>query len=343
MNKKNYKLFYESHGYNFLLEDLIIHSYIKWDTLVVSVGDHVRKYVPEQTILELKEKGLNIILEDIVNAEQKIKELISTINTTQISQENIALILENLSKVLEQYSIFDTTYSEGIYENNPTDERLEKIEHSKNVLRESFDSLFFGENSIIEKVLVYLASRFGLDNDTIHWYKKEELLSLVLNQTTIEEQELKERKNSYIFDCQNNNVSFYYGEQVKNIISGLSSITSTTKELKGILVSKSDRVITGHVYLLHRDHSNNDLFMTEMQNMPEGSILVTTMTDPAFLPAMKKSLAILTQTGGQLSHAAISARELKTPCIVGIENICSIIKTGDMIQVDTTTGIIKII
>jgi phosphoenolpyruvate synthase/pyruvate phosphate dikinase len=346
MNKyKNYKLFYESHGYNFLLEDLIIQSYIKWGTLVVSVGDHVKKYVPEQVILEIKKKGLDITLENIIDAEQKIKDLISVISTTQISQETIISILENLSKVLEEYSLFDTTYSEGIYENNPLDERLEKVEYSKNVLRESFDSLFFGENSNIEKVLTFIVNSFELDSDSIHWYRKEEIISLLRYKTTVDISEIQKRKESYIYERENDRVIFFSGEKVKEIESLIAIAHSiNTRELKGVVVSKSEQVIIrGSVYVLHRDHGDNDSFVTEMYKIPEGTILVTTMTDPAFLPIMKKSVAILTQTGGQLSHAAISARELKIPCLVGIENICSILKNGDMVEVNTNAGIINII
>jgi phosphoenolpyruvate synthase/pyruvate phosphate dikinase len=344
MNKyQNYKLFYESHGYNFLLEDLIIHSYIKWDTLVVSVGDHVRKYVPGQTIVALKKSGLIITIEEIMNAQSNIGNLISNTCDIEISDKTIPDILENLSNILEQYSLFDTTYSEGIYENNSNDERLIQIENVKNVLRESFESLFFGENSLVEKVLLHISNSHNVNIDAIHWYRKEELLALIDTDKTLSEQEIKDRKNAYIFDRQGANITFLSGDNTKSIISEVSVTKSSVTELKGNIVSKSDHIIRGTVFVLHRDHSSNNSFTEDMETMPVNSILVTTMTDPAFLPAMKKSLAILTQTGGQLSHAAISARELKIPCIVGIENICSIVKSGDAVEINTSTGIIKII
>ncbi len=49
----------------------------------------------------------------------------------------------------------------------------------------------------------------------------------------------------------------------------------------------------------------------------EGDILVTDITRPEFLQLMKKSAAIVTDAGGILSHAAIVARELKKPCVIG--------------------------
>ena len=51
----------------------------------------------------------------------------------------------------------------------------------------------------------------------------------------------------------------------------------------------------------------------------EGDILVTGMTRPEFVPLMEKAAAFVTDAGGMLSHAAITAREMKKPCIVGTE------------------------
>ena len=59
--------------------------------------------------------------------------------------------------------------------------------------------------------------------------------------------------------------------------------------------------------------------------MQEGEILVTGMTIPDFLPAMKKAAAIVTDQGGQTSHAAIVSRELGVPCIVGTKNASKIL------------------
>ena len=55
----------------------------------------------------------------------------------------------------------------------------------------------------------------------------------------------------------------------------------------------------------------------EMNQMLQGEILVTEMTTPDFVPAMKKAAAIITNTGGMTCHAAIVSRELGVPCIVG--------------------------
>ncbi len=80
----------------------------------------------------------------------------------------------------------------------------------------------------------------------------------------------------------------------------------------------------------------------EIDRITTGDILVTPMTTPDFLPAMKKAAAFVTDEGGILCHAAIISRELKKPCIIGTKIATQVLKDGDMIEVDADTGIVKI-
>ncbi|MEK6978763.1 MAG: phosphoenolpyruvate synthase [Candidatus Micrarchaeota archaeon] len=76
----------------------------------------------------------------------------------------------------------------------------------------------------------------------------------------------------------------------------------------------------------------------EIRKMQKGEILVTDMTTPDFVPAMKKAVAIVTNTGGMTSHAAIVSRELGVPCIVGTGNATKELSEGIKITVDGTHG-----
>lgn len=74
-----------------------------------------------------------------------------------------------------------------------------------------------------------------------------------------------------------------------------------------------------------------------------GEILVCQMTTPDFVPLMKRAAAIVTDYGGLLSHAAIVARELGKPCIVGTKNATQALKDGDMVEVDADAGVVRIV
>ncbi len=78
----------------------------------------------------------------------------------------------------------------------------------------------------------------------------------------------------------------------------------------------------------------------EAQEFKEGDILVTKMTDPDWVPLMKKAAAIVTDEGGMTSHAAIVSRELGIPCIVGTGNATEVIKTGTEVTVDGSRGVV---
>ena len=76
----------------------------------------------------------------------------------------------------------------------------------------------------------------------------------------------------------------------------------------------------------------------EITRAQKGQVLVTTMTTPDFVPAMKKVNAIITDKGGQTSHAAIVSRELGVPCVVGTKTATKILKEGDIVTINGTTG-----
>ncbi|MBS3166574.1 hypothetical protein J4444_05625 [Candidatus Woesearchaeota archaeon] len=65
------------------------------------------------------------------------------------------------------------------------------------------------------------------------------------------------------------------------------------------------------------------------------------MTRPEYLSLINQAAAIITDAGGILSHAAISARELKKPCVIGTKNATKVLKDGDVVEVDATKGTVR--
>ena len=84
------------------------------------------------------------------------------------------------------------------------------------------------------------------------------------------------------------------------------------------------------------------LDVKEISRVSTGDILVTKMTNPDWVPAMKTAAAIVTDEGGMTCHAAIVSRELGTPCIVGAKNATELLKKyeGQNITVDGTRGVV---
>ncbi len=95
-------------------------------------------------------------------------------------------------------------------------------------------------------------------------------------------------------------------------------------------VPSSPGIKTGPVKIIHNTH--------ELQKVTSGDVLVTSQTNPEYLPAMKKAIAIVTEKDGKTSHAAMIARELGIPAVVGVENAVKILKPNNIITVNGTQG-----
>lgn len=80
----------------------------------------------------------------------------------------------------------------------------------------------------------------------------------------------------------------------------------------------------------------------QIKELLEGEILVIAMTTPDYLPAMNKAAAFVTDEGGITCHAAIVAREMGKPCIIGTKIATKVLKTGDEVEVDADNGVVRI-
>lgn len=81
----------------------------------------------------------------------------------------------------------------------------------------------------------------------------------------------------------------------------------------------------------------------DIEKVQFGDILVTPMTTPNLISAMNKAAAFVTDEGGVTCHAAIIARELGKPCIIGTKNATQLLKDGDLVEVDANTGVVRIL
>ena len=77
---------------------------------------------------------------------------------------------------------------------------------------------------------------------------------------------------------------------------------------------------------------------SEINIVKEGDILVAEMTNPDYVPAMKRASAIVTDLGGRTSHAAIVSRELGIPAVVGTSHATKMLRVGELITVDGAEG-----
>ncbi len=80
---------------------------------------------------------------------------------------------------------------------------------------------------------------------------------------------------------------------------------------------------------------------SEVLKVQHGDILVATTTNPDLLPAMYRASAFVTDSGGITSHAAIVAREMKKPCVIGTKFATKVFHDGDRVEVDADHGVVR--
>ena len=108
---------------------------------------------------------------------------------------------------------------------------------------------------------------------------------------------------------------------------------SSEKTLRGIVGSVGEA--KGRVVIVRH--------AVALKKVREGTIMVALTTHPDYVSAMKKCAAIVTDEGGITSHAAIVARELHIPCLVGTKTATRMFKDGDRVGVDARRGLVTLL
>jgi pyruvate,water dikinase len=122
-------------------------------------------------------------------------------------------------------------------------------------------------------------------------------------------------------------------ETVKSQAAGKAEYRYKLKGKSAVIVEGraiGQKIGTGPVRIVHN--------ISEMDKVQPGDILVTDMTDPNWEPVMKRASAIVTNRGGRTCHAAIIARELGVPAVVGCGNASDVLKDGMLVTVSCAEG-----
>ena len=145
---------------------------------------------------------------------------------------------------------------------------------------------------------------------------------------------LPKRRQGCLFVFNHDGFKIFYKKELGDLITKIihPELVAIT-EFKGTIANPGKTKGTAKIVIKLED----------MAKMNNGDILVAGMTRPEHLPAMKKAGAIITNDGGITCHAAIVARELNIPCIIGTRIASHVLKDGDMVEVDANQGIVKII
>lgn len=294
------------------------------------LDQHLQKYhwllnsyhgCKELSIDYFKEELKNISLEE---AEKKIQQITNYLEIVESEQQNI----------IQKYKLPDEIISIGSVIGFCA---WWHYERKKYILQGIYYfTLFLRE---IEK-------RKNINFDDLCYFTIEEIKNVLENKNQNKEKnipdkkEITERKHCFFlyYHANENKKELFTGDKALRMFKPFlkDTINKKSNECKGIVASKGNiknKIMRGNVRVIHSAQ--------EIKTMKKGEILVSPMTSPDFIIAMKKAKAIITDCGSLTSHAAVVSRELGIPCVVNTRIATRILKTGDDVQIDVEKGLIR--
>ena len=238
-----------------------------------------------------------------------------------VSQDAFKKYLELLSSALFNFNVW---YYTGINNKTPRDIRDVTLE-----LRNE-DTFFSSNDVFVTKTLRSMYPEItGYENLVL----LDEVFSIPSKDVLIQR-----AKGAALIDGRElfNGSHEEFAVQYPSYILEHEQVEKGTTSVKGQVAFKGNpAVISGTVRILRRRE--------QVKDVQEGDVIISPMTTPDFLPAMQKAAAFVTDEGGITCHAAIVARELKKPCIIGTKVATQIFKDNDMVEVDADKGVVRII
>ena len=254
----------------------------------------------------------------------------------KMEQDIKKIEIEELGKsILKKYKILkkNNQLYKKLYKNLNEEEKklvdfIQIIKNIRDDRKQYFSKIFFA----IFKISGFLLKKWELDdikNGNVFYFEllkgKQYLLKI--------KGEVLKRREGYVFYCNREIPNLkpfsgntkYYLDQLKETVK-----KSENPFIKGEVAYKGK--VSGNVVIAIK----ND----DYSKINDNSILVTSMTRPEILPYLNKVKAIITDEGGITCHAAIIARELKKPCIIGTKNATQILNNGDLVEINANKGIV---
>lgn len=202
-------------------------------------------------------------------------------------------------------------------------------------LRIKSENIFPKGDELVNRILELVKEELNLRDKLEYYISRDELLDYLGNGKIPDTNLLVKRSHSFIYS---KGKEIIVEEDLSSIFAKLGydykiEDYSNINELKGTCACKGKIKV------------KVNLIMTKLKinEIKDGEILVTSMTTPEYLPAMKKASAFITNEGGITCHAAIVARELNKPCIIGTKIATKVLKDGMKVEVDADEGVVRVL
>jgi phosphohistidine swiveling domain-containing protein len=186
-----------------------------------------------------------------------------------------------------------------------------------------------------------LESRKELTGPELMFQTRSELLSLFRGKPLVSLEDLSARAGSdtYLMMVRDRSLHFYYGDEARQLFAAMVP----TKELDKAATIRGAPAMKGKVVGRVLVYGWGEDMEVALRQMTPDTILVAGQARPKLMPLVRQARGMVTDEGGIMGHAAVVARELRIPCIVGAKIATQRLKTGDLIELDATVGLVRIL
>lgn len=352
--EKDYTLSWEANGISFLVADVCMQGYNGTDVLDFSkdgaffqyfLNKECPRYAQQGVDLYSSEKAFADFLEQLQTQEKDCENVVKKVlDTPPCSSTDVEALFTSWIRYARLYFCMGIEYLElaATMTDNPViAAHLKTIETLKNPIRDYLAKCFLSEQSYLAQLVTLFEKRFGVPTEDLLEYTIQELVDL-FEAKRVTSAILEDRRNTAIAQAHQGEFFYAWGDKARSIIEAFApKEISYTDSIQGMVANRSPHPIRARVTLMKVDYKNFNATTAQMTAMPEGTILIAQTTAPELMMACRKAAAIVTDMGGLISHAAIVSRELGIPCIVGTKHATKIFKDGDMVEVDTHTGVVR--
>jgi phosphohistidine swiveling domain-containing protein len=249
--------------------------------------------------------------------KQSKEELICRYNALRNFTENIK---KEQAEIIKQYALSENTYN------------LFKVVQHSHFLIDYKKELFTKLHWYCEVIFKEIAKRWDFDVTYVRYAFPEEVEKF-LNHGGVDQQKIIDRYKNHAYIAKENGTFEFLDNPVQFIDDFLREYEKKEEkeEIRGKVAQPGK--VSGKVRIILNAKNCNTIC--------QGEILITAMTSPDFMVAVKRAAAIVTDEGGITCHAAIVSRELGIPCVIGTKVATKAFKDGDLVEVDANHGVVK--
>jgi len=290
-------------------------------------------------VLKNLKKDKNWLSKQSKSLREKVRAIIYLVETAKkkdlssLSNKELANLIEQIfydhAALMPQF-VFSLWFPAHI-EDSPDAEKYKNEINEAIEARKESEKLNPSIEPYTRELCLEVCKRAKIDIKFSKYLSLEDILGFLRDNKKINLSKLKERSEYYIITNEgilSENILFYlkrHGWELEKpkVIS--------SKEVRGKAAYPGKA--KGKACII----TNQEMF----SKFKKGDIIIASMTTPDYAPLMKVASAFVTNEGGITCHAAIVARELKKPCVIGTKMATEVFKDGDLIEVDADKGIVR--